>query len=229
MNTLSHCRTLVAHLLLAFAVASWAAESDPPAYTYVQTEIATFIQKQASIRNELREGVSRLQNVCKKKPKTIPSPLIGQERDLSARLAENRRKSFDAGKLAEAAVRNYSEEIKRRKGEQCNSLRDFFREKNEKLSPVATICTALGLEMKAAESLAARLTEYKEISRARYDLFQELLLAESRGCARQGFTEQLLLVYEANNLNVELGIEDSFLGFIGKTRDALRTVPLEAK
>lgn len=210
-------------------MASWAAETDPPAYTYVQTEIATFIQKQASIRNELRDGVSRLQNVCKKKPKTIPSPLLEQERDLSARLAENKRRSVDAEKLAEAAVRNYSDEIKRRKSEQCNAFLDFFRERNEKLSPVSAVCASLALETKAAESLAARLSEYKEISRSRYDLFQELLLAESRGCARQGFSEQLLLVYEANNLNVERGIADNFLGFITKTRDALRTAPLEAK
>lgn len=229
MNLLSLCRTLIALALLAGAASPWAAENYPPAYTYVQSEIAVFIQKQAIIRNELKDGVARLQNVCKKKPKTLPSPLSGLEKDLSARLAENRRRVADAEKLAEAAVRNYAEEVKRSKNERCNPLTDFFKEKSEKSAPATLFCAALGLETKAAESLATRLAEYKEISRTRHDLFKELLAAESRGCARQGFTEQLLLVYEANNLNVELGIADNFLGFVSKTRDALRTAPLEAK
>ena len=223
------CKTLITYGLLLFAATPWAADNFPPAYTYVQSEVATFIQKQAIIRNELRDGVARLQNVCKKKPKAFPSPLGGQEKDLSARLAENRRRVVDAEKLAEAAVRNYVDEIKRHKSERCNPLTDFFQGKSEKSAQASLICASLGLETKAAESLAARLTEYKEISRTRHDLFQELLAAESRGCARQGFTEQLLLVYEANNLNVELGIADNFLGFVSKTRDALRTAPLEAK
>lgn len=216
-------------MLLTFAGIAWAAENYPPAYTYVQTEVASFIEKQASIRNELRDGVARLQNVCKKKPKSPLPPLSGPERDVSSRLTENRRRVFDAEKLAETAIRNYAEEIKRRKSERCNSVLDFFREKTEKRTQTTALCASLDLETKAAESLAARLVEYKEISRTRHELFKELLFAESRGCARPGFTEQLLSVYEANNLNVELGVADYFLDIVGKTRESIRVAPVEAK
>jgi hypothetical protein len=220
-------RTLVWLLFLARTGSAWADAALPDA-TYVQSEVASFVLKQTAIRNELREGVNRLQSVCKKKPKSETVKLSELQQDTYQRLLQNKQRSNEADKLAESVIKRYIDEAKRRRGESCNPLFSLFREKADRGSS-ANSCQLATAELKTAESLMLRFSEYQEISRTRYTLFQELLQAEARGCARPGFSEQLLGIYEGNNLSTELGITDYFVGITDKIRGLYQSPVVEDK
>lgn len=218
---------LVWLLLLARVDSSWGDTATSDA-TYVQSEVALFVTKQAAIRNELREGVNRLQSVCTKKPKGDTAKLSELQQETSQRLLQNKQRTTEADKLAESVIKRYIDEAKRRRNERCNALSSLFKEKADR-GTSASSCQVAEAELKSAESLIPRFSEYQEISRTRYALFQELLQSEARGCARPGFTEQLLGIYEVNNLSVELGIADYFVRITDKMRSLFQSPPGEGK
>ena len=203
------------------------ADTPSPDTTYVQAETAAFLEKQTAIRNELREGLNRLQSVCKKKPQGGTVNLSELQLDTAQRLAQNKQRATDAERLAETGIKRYLEEVKRRRNERCNPLSGLFKEKGDRgSSPNA--CQIAMAEQKAAESLASWFTEYQNVSRARFALFEELIQTEARGCARPGFTERMLGIYELNNLSTELGIADYFARTADKIRN-LHQAAAEAK
>lgn len=185
--------------------------------TYVLSEISSFIGAQAAIRNELRDGVNRLQSVCKKKAPSGGAKLSDLQQETAQRLLQNRQRITEAERAAEAAVKRYVEEAKVRRNEKCNALSGLFKDKADRAS-AGNACPQAEAELKSAESLSLRFSEYKEISRGRYELFQELLQTETRGCTRPGFTEQLFGVYQTNNLSTELGIAEYFVRVADKLR-----------
>jgi hypothetical protein len=219
--------TLVWFFCFARTGSAWG-DAPPPDATYVQSEVASFVTKQAAIRNELREGVNRLQSVCKKKAKSETVKLSELQQETSQRLLQNKQRSNEADKLAETVIKRYMDEAKRRRNERCNALSSLFKEKDDR-GPSASSCQLAEAEFKSAESLLPRFSEYQEISRTRYVLFQELLQSEARGCARPGFTEQLLGIYEGNNLSVELGVTDYFVRITGKMRSLFQSPSGEGK
>ena len=198
-----------------------------PDTTYVQAEVASFIAKQTSIRNELREGINRLQSVCKKKPQGGTVKLSELQLDTAQRLSQNKQRANDAERLAETGIKRYQEEVKRRRNERCNPLSGMFKDKGDRGSS-SNACQIAMAEQKAAESLASWFTEYQDISRTRFALFQDLMQTEARGCARPGFTEQLLGIYEANNLSSEIGVAEYFARTTDKIR-SLHQLAVEAK
>lgn len=193
------------------------AVSQSPESTYVLSEVSSFVAAQAAIRNELRDGVNRLQSVCKKKAQSGGAKLSDLQQDTSQRLLQTKQRTNEAERAAETAVKRYLDEAKTRRSEKCNALSGLFKEKGDR-APSAATCQQAEAEFKNAESLNLRLSEYKEISRSRQELFQELLQTEARGCTRPGFTEQLFGVYQTNNLGTDLGIAEYFTRVIDKLR-----------
>jgi hypothetical protein len=195
--------------------------------TYVETEVKPFVERQVGIHVELRDGLSRLLAACNKKQKGPPPALPDELRSVSTRLERNQRQASDAEKLADNAVGSYLADIKQRKNRRCGalSLLNSDRAGSEK----AQICAALESEQQSADLLLQQLARYKETSKARYAVFRDLLQAEARGCTRPGFTENLLSVYEKNNLVAETGVTEMFSVATGKLRESYKAATPESK
>ena len=210
---------LAAVLLAGSATCAHAAESASQS-VYVQAEVSDFVRRQLTIRDELKEGVTRLQRACKKKPIAGAAELREEQRLVAAHLVENRQRSAAAEKVADNATRDYVQQLQKTKGGRCNALKAFFIDRTGSDPETTRFCARLDEELKAAQGLRERFLEYQSLSRSRSELFQEMLKLEARDCVRADFTNRMLSVYEPSNLAIETGVGEFFSNSVNKLRQS---------
>lgn len=193
--------------------------------SYVKAEVRIFIQRQLIIRNEIKDGIFRLQGSCKKKASGSNAALTDEQRVVSARIIEIRQRITAAENVAETRTRDYVQILQNSKNERCNALKNFFSNRSNNESNEVLVCEKLSKELKAAEEIRELFLEYQTISRSRLELFQEMLKLEARECARPGFTARVLSIYELSNLSSEIYVGEFFNTQINKLRETFATPP----